>query len=63
MSRDVKIATGNRCALPLLPDAIRNDPLIYPPADVFAKMHPSLAHTQDYSRRVNRAWTRIKTGQ
>ena len=63
VSREIGMANGNRASLPFVPDEIRNDTAIYPSAEVFAKMHPTLAHTQDYSRRLNRAWTRIKTGQ
>jgi len=63
ITRDIGYANGNRASLAFLPPEIRDDPTIYPPPDVFAKLHPALAHTQDYSRRLNRAWTRIKTGQ
>jgi putrescine transport system substrate-binding protein len=63
ITRDIGYANGNRASLAFLPREIRDDPTIYPPPDVFAKLHPALAHTQDYSRRLNRAWTRIKTGQ
>lgn len=63
ISRSIGYANGNRDSLPFIPDEVRNDPAIFAPPDVFAKLHPSLAHTQDYSRRLNRAWTRVKTGQ
>ena len=63
VTRDIGYANGNRASLAYLPPEIRDDPTVYPPPDVFAKLHPALAHTQDYSRRLNRAWTRVKTGQ
>jgi putrescine transport system substrate-binding protein len=63
VTNEIGVANGNRDSLPFVRAEIRNDAAIYPPPDVFAKLHPSLAHTQDYSRRTNRAWTRIKSGQ
>jgi putrescine transport system substrate-binding protein len=60
---EIGYANGNRDSLPLIPESTRNDPAIYPPPAVFATLVPARAHSQDYSRRINRAWTRIKTGQ
>lgn len=63
ITREIGYANGNRASLPLVPAEIRNDPSVYPPAGAFERLHPALAHSQDYSRRLNRAWTRIKTGR
>src|SRR5262245_26173301 len=63
ITRDTGYANGNRASLGFLTADIKDDPTIYPPPEVFAKLHPAKAHTQDYSRRLNRAWTRVKTGQ
>ena len=41
---------------------ISSDPNIYLPADLQAKMHPLLTHSQDFTRQLTRTWTRIKTG-
>ena len=60
---DIGYANGNRDSLALIPEAMRNDPAIYAPPEVLATLVPARSHTQDYSRRLNRAWTRIKTGQ
>lgn len=60
---EIGYANGNRDSLPLIPESVRNDPAIYAPPAVFATLVPARSHTQDYSRRINRAWTRIKTGQ
>ncbi len=42
---------------------IRNDPNIYPSAEVRARLHPDLSRSQAFSRELNRAWTRIRSGQ
>jgi putrescine transport system substrate-binding protein len=49
-------------ATPLVDKTISSDPNIYPPAAVQAKMQPLLTHSQDFTRLLTRAWTRIKTG-
>ena len=42
---------------------IIEDPSIYPPDDVKAKLFPDLVKSPKYDRLVTRAWTRFKTGQ
>jgi hypothetical protein len=42
---------------------VRNDPAIYPPADVRAKLFPDLAESEEFSRLLNRSWTRFVTGK
>ena len=49
-------------ATPLVDKTISGDPNIYLPADLQAKMHPLLTHSQDFTRLLTRTWTRIKTG-
>lgn len=49
-------------ATPLVDKAISGDPNIYLPPDLQAKTHPLLTHSQDFTRLLTRAWTRIKTG-
>ena len=55
-------ANGNTAAFALTDKAITGDPNIYPPADVQAKLVPLQSHSQDFTRLLTRAWTRIKTG-
>jgi putrescine transport system substrate-binding protein len=63
ISNEIRYANANAAALPLAAPDMRDDPSIYPPADVRAKLHLSATRSLEYSRAVNRAWTRIKTGQ
>jgi putrescine transport system substrate-binding protein len=63
VTRDTGYANGNAASLEYLDAKFRNDAAVYPPADVLANLQPNTAHSQEYSRELNRAWTRIKTGQ
>jgi putrescine transport system substrate-binding protein len=62
ISNNVFYANGNKAAFDLTDKAITGDPNIYPPADMAAKLVPLQAHSQDFTRLLTRAWTRIKTG-
>src|SRR3569623_821112 len=53
-------ANGNKAAFPLTDKAITSDPNIYPPVDVQAKLVPLQSHSQEFTRLLTRAWTRIK---
>lgn len=63
VSDKVRFANGNAAALPLVDEAMRNDPNVYPSAEVKARLHPDLAESAEFSRELNRSWTRIRTGQ
>ncbi|KKB11070.1 spermidine/putrescine ABC transporter substrate-binding protein [Devosia geojensis] len=59
----VYYASGNGAALELIDDEVKNDPAIYPPAEVAANLYPLNAHTPEYDELLTRSWTRVKTGQ
>jgi putrescine transport system substrate-binding protein len=59
----VKYANVNTPSTPLLVDAVKGDPNIYPPPDILAKLVPEPPRSQDYQRQLTRTWTRFKTGQ
>jgi putrescine transport system substrate-binding protein len=63
ISNDVGYANGNAASLPFVKDEIRNDPAVYPPDELRKKLYPTIAFSQEYSRELNRAWVRLKTGQ
>ena len=44
-------------------EAVRNDPGVYPPPDVMAKLYPEPTRTPEYTRLLTRTWTRFKTGK
>jgi len=56
-------ANGNAAATALVDPEIRDDPSIYPPPEVMARLFPNPVKGQDYVRARNRAWTRVKTGR
>jgi putrescine transport system substrate-binding protein len=63
VTNKTRFASGNAAALPFVAEDIKNDPGIYPSADVRARLHPDLVESQEFSRDLNRAWTRIRSGQ
>ena len=42
---------------------ITGDANIYPTPEVKAKMSPNLARSQEFTRELNRTWTRFRTGK
>jgi putrescine transport system substrate-binding protein len=59
----VKYANGVAASTALLSDELRNDPAVYPPADVRARLVPSRAKPPNFMRALTRTWTRFKTRQ
>ncbi len=59
----VHYANGNLASQSLIDPAVRNDPSVYPPQDVMDKMFPNLARSPEFTRELNRAWTRFTTGK
>lgn len=59
----VYYASGNLTALDMIEDEVKTDPSIYPTPEVAAKLFTINAHTPDYDERLNRSWTRVKTGK
>jgi putrescine transport system substrate-binding protein len=56
-------ANGNAAALPMISEAIRSDPEIYPSAEVYQRLTLDQAWSAEQLREVNRAWARIKTAE
>ncbi|HEY2808985.1 MAG TPA: polyamine ABC transporter substrate-binding protein [Steroidobacteraceae bacterium] len=48
-------------SLPMLEERVRNDPGIYPPPEVRAKLVPSRAKSPAYTRLLMHTWTRFKS--
>ena len=55
-----RTATANGAARALLPAAIRENPLLYPPADIFARAVWPQPLSVDTQRLRDRLWTEIK---
>jgi putrescine transport system substrate-binding protein len=63
ISNYVTYANANQAATPSVDPDIRNDPGIYPPAAVAAKLNDDTLPTPAEQRPRVRAWTKIKTGR
>jgi putrescine transport system substrate-binding protein len=63
VSNYVTYANGNAASLPLVSEEVRNDPGVYPPPEIKAKLFPDLAETPEFTRLLNRMWTKFRTGQ
>lgn len=62
-SNFVFYANGNKASQPLLDKDILDDPAIYPPADIMAKLFTVQPYDAKGQRIITRAWTKITTGQ
>ncbi|MCL2895413.1 spermidine/putrescine ABC transporter substrate-binding protein PotF [Brenneria tiliae] len=63
VSNHVYYASANKEAVPLVNEEIRNDPGIYPPADVRAKLFTLKVQSPQIDRTRTRAWTKVKSGK
>lgn len=63
ISNYVAYANANQVATPLVDEGVRNDPGIYPPAETRANFIVIKTPSDKQARNMNRAWTRVKTGQ
>jgi putrescine transport system substrate-binding protein len=62
-SNFVHYANGNAASVALLDPAVHNDPGVYPPKEVMDKLFPNLARSAEFTRSLNRTWTRFTTGK
>ncbi|MGL4289929.1 MAG: polyamine ABC transporter substrate-binding protein [Phreatobacter sp.] len=59
----VSYASGNLAARPLVAPAVRDNPAIYPPEGVMARLFTVTSPDARLQRVITRAWTRAKTGR
>jgi len=55
-------ANANAAATDLISEDIRNDPGTYPSSEVEENLYPIKPHSQEFTRMLNRAWARFKSG-
>lgn len=63
VSNYVSYASGNAASLPMVDEALRNNPNIYPPAELKAKMFALKILPAKINREITREWTKVKTGK
>jgi len=61
-SNFVHYANANSASTSMLDEGLRNDPSIYPTPEVKARLKPNLAKSEEFTRSLNRAWTKFTTG-
>ena len=59
----VAYPNANRLATPLVEEDLRNDPGVYPPAEVMERLFVVEVDEGRQMRDLTRTWTRIKTGR
>jgi putrescine transport system substrate-binding protein len=59
----VSFPNGNKAATEFVNDEIKNDPGIYPSADVQAKLYAIADLPAATQRIMTRSWTKIKSGK
>jgi putrescine transport system substrate-binding protein len=62
-SNFVNYATANTAALGQVDEGLRNDAGIYPTPEVKERLQPNLAKSAEFTRLLNRSWTRFVTGR
>ena len=63
ISDHVYYANGNKASVPLISEEVRNNPAIFPPPDVFAKLFTLKVQEPKIDRVRTRAWTKVKSGK
>jgi putrescine transport system substrate-binding protein len=63
VTRLIGFATANAAAMPLLEPAVRENTVIYPPADVRERFELQKVYSPEEARAFNRAWLEFKSGQ
>lgn len=56
-------ASANKEAMPLIDPEIRDDPAIFPPPEVVAKLFPAVVYDARTERAMTRMWTTVRTGK
>ncbi|MCD7060742.1 polyamine ABC transporter substrate-binding protein [Pelagibacterium xiamenense] len=56
-------ANPNAASMDMVDPEIAGDPAIFPTEEVMANLYALKSHTPQFDQVLNRAWTRIKTGQ
>jgi putrescine transport system substrate-binding protein len=59
----ISYANGNSASLPMIDPAVKDNPDVYPPADLAAKLVPDLPESPEFTKELTRVWQRFKTGR
>jgi putrescine transport system substrate-binding protein len=62
-SNFLNYANSNAASWPTVSDEIKNNPNIFPPPDLMAKLVPDMPESAEFTRDLTRSWTRFRTGK
>jgi putrescine transport system substrate-binding protein len=62
-SNFLNYANSNAASWPAVSADIKNNPNIFPPPDLLKKIVPDLPESEEFTRALNRTWTRFRTGK
>jgi putrescine transport system substrate-binding protein len=62
-SNFISFANSNAASWPLVDPAVKNNPGIFPTAEMMPKLVPDLPETAEFTRSLTRTWTRFRTGK
>lgn len=63
ITNNVQFPNANAAATPLVDEALRNDPGVYPSAEVTKKLYTAVDLPAKVQRVMTRSWTKIKSGK
>ena len=62
-SNFISFANSNAASWPLVDAAVKNNPGIFPTAEMMPKLVPDLPESAEFTRSLTRTWTRFRTGK
>jgi putrescine transport system substrate-binding protein len=62
-SNFISFANSNAASWPLVNPEVRNNPGIFPTAEMMPKLVPDLPESAEFTRTLTRTWTRFRTGK
>ena len=62
-SNSISFANSNAQSWPLVNPEVKNNPGIFPTAEMMPKLVPDLPETAEFTRSLTRTWTRFRTGK
>jgi putrescine transport system substrate-binding protein len=62
-SNFISFANSNAASWPLVSPEVKNNPGIFPTAEMMPKLVPDLPESPEYTRALTRTWTKFRTGK
>ena len=62
-SNAISFANSNAASWPMVNPEVKNNPGIFPTAEMMPKLVPDLPETAEFTRSLTRTWTRFRTGK